>query len=130
LVIWIERNLAKDIELSVFSTKESLMLDNEAFSKRSLPKGSSVAAFFAEPDFSKLPSGCSTGHKLVGTVAYESGDPSLPGSGKRPGGFPIRYGDLCFFERVCVRWYKSLTCFIFASIKLSRTAETNEGGDN
>lgn len=89
MVIWIERNLSKEISLSAYSTREKLMLGMDVFPKRTVRKGSSAAVFFAEPVHAKLPSGCSVGHKLVGVASYEAGDSSLPGAGKKPGGFPI-----------------------------------------
>lgn len=89
LVIWIERNLSKEIPLAAYSTREKLMLAKDTFQKRTLQKGCSAAVFFAEPAHSKLPSGCSVGHRLVGVVSYEAGESTLPGDGKKPGGFPI-----------------------------------------
>ena len=89
MVIWIERNLSKEISLSAYTTRENLMLEKDVFSKRTLRMGSSAAVFFAEPAHSKLPSGCSVGHRLVGVASYEAVDSSVPGAGTKPGGFPV-----------------------------------------
>jgi hypothetical protein len=56
-----------------------------------LRKGTSTSVFFAEPPTSKIPSSCQAGDILFGTAYYGSGDPSLPGDGKRPGGFQVSY---------------------------------------
>jgi tripeptidyl-peptidase-2 len=90
-VIWIERKISKEISLSTYASKEAMMTESKAFVKRSLQKGTSLVAFFAEPAADKLPKGSKSGDVLVGTVNYESSDGNLPGSGKRPGGYSIRY---------------------------------------
>ncbi|KAI2498283.1 tripeptidyl peptidase II [Fragilaria crotonensis] len=89
--IWIERKLEKELALSAYSSKESMMLGNGTFQKRGLRKGCSCAVFFAEPPSSKLPSGYKAGDILTGCVTFESSDTTLPGDGKRPGGYPITY---------------------------------------
>ena len=89
LVIWIERNLSKELTLSVYTTRENMLLGKNSFSKRTLKKGSSMAVFFAEPEHSQLPSNYACGHRFIGTVSFAATDESLPGAGKRPGGYPI-----------------------------------------
>jgi tripeptidyl-peptidase II len=89
MVIWIERNLSKEIPLPAYPTREELVLGREKFTKRTVRRGCSAAVFFAEPVHSMLPSGCTAGHRLVGVASYEADDSSLPGDGKKPGGFPI-----------------------------------------
>jgi tripeptidyl-peptidase-2 len=91
LNIWIQRKLDKDIALSTHTTRESLTTGNATFRKRVLRKGTCASVVFAEPPVSKLPSGYKNGDILTGTVTYASGDASLPGDGKRPGGFEISY---------------------------------------
>jgi tripeptidyl-peptidase-2 len=91
MAIWIQRNLEKDISLSTHATRESLTTGNASFRKRVLKKGMCVSVFFAEPPVSKLPSNYKSGDILTGTVNFASGDSSLPGDGKRPGGFEISY---------------------------------------
>jgi tripeptidyl-peptidase-2 len=91
LNIWIQRNLDKDISLSTHATRESLTTGNAPFRKRVLRKGTCASVVFAEPSVSKLPSGYKAGDILTGTAAYASNDSSLPGDGKRPGGFEISY---------------------------------------
>ena len=90
-VIWIERKISKEIAVSTYSSHEAMMKGSNTFTKRVLMQGNSLAAFLAEPPSDKLPKGCKAGDVLTGTVSYEAGDGNLPGSGKRPGGFPIRY---------------------------------------
>jgi tripeptidyl-peptidase-2 len=89
--IWIERKMEKEIALSVYSSKEAMMTGKANFKKRTLRKGTSASIFFAEPPSSKLPSACNAGDVLAGTAYFGSGDASLPGDGKRPGGFAITY---------------------------------------
>ena len=90
--IWIERKLEKDLALSLYTSKEKMMIGNgDTFKRRTLRKGSSCSVFFAEPPASKLPTGYKAGDIVSGSVTFESGDSSLPGDGKRPGGFPITY---------------------------------------
>ena len=91
MTIWIERELDKELSLSCYSTKEDTALGSTAFKKRLLQKGNNCAVFIAEPVTSKLPSNVSPGCILTGKVSYESNDSSLPGAGKRPGGFPVTY---------------------------------------
>lgn len=91
LPIWIERKLEKDLTLSSYSSKESMMAGSTTFQKRGLRKGCSCAVFFAEPASSKLPSGYKAGDVLTGSATFESSDSLLPGDGKRPGGYPITY---------------------------------------
>jgi len=89
MIIWIERGLEKDITLSAFSTKEKMMIGSDTFKRRTLRLGCSASVFFAEPSVSKLPSGAKEGDILTGTATYCGGEGSLPGDGKRPGGFVV-----------------------------------------
>jgi tripeptidyl-peptidase-2 len=91
MTIWIERKLEKDVQLSVYSCRESMLSGKNTMKKRTLRKGTSASVFFAEPPTSKIPSSCKAGDILVGTAYYGSGDSSLPGDGKRPGGFKVCY---------------------------------------
>lgn len=50
-----------------------------------------MCVFFAEPEITKLPSGCKCGDIIFGTTHYGSGEGALPGDGKRPGGYPISF---------------------------------------
>jgi tripeptidyl-peptidase II len=89
--IWIERKLEKEIGLSMYTSKESMMIGSETFKRRMLRKGSSCSLFISEPPTSKLPSGSKAGDILTGIVTFESNDSTLPGDGKRPDGFPLTY---------------------------------------
>jgi len=91
LHIWIERTLEKDIALTASSSREALMYSNGKFKKRMLRKGSSASVFISGPSSSKIPSSCKSGDLLIGSVSYASGESTLTGDGKRPGGFPISY---------------------------------------
>ena len=87
--LWVERSLEKEISLSVYPSREAVMKGNGTFKRRLLRKGSGAAAFVAEPAPSKIPSCCKTGDILQGSMTFASVDASLPGDGKRPGGFPF-----------------------------------------
>jgi tripeptidyl-peptidase-2 len=89
--IWIERKLEKEIALSVYSSREGVMSGAATFRKRVLHKGSGCSVFFGEPASSKLPASAKTGDLLTGNSTFGSADASLPGTGKRPGGFPLAY---------------------------------------
>ena len=89
LLIWIERDISDNIPLSIYTTREHMMLGKETFRKRTLRKGTSASIFISEPPLAKLPSGCSAGHRLLGSVSYGAGDAVLPGDGKKPGGYLI-----------------------------------------
>lgn len=89
--IWIERKLEKEIALSVYATREAMLVGKNSFKKSTLRKGTSTSVFFAEPPTSTIPSSCKAGDILFGTAYYGSGDPSLSGDGKRPGGFKVSY---------------------------------------
>lgn len=91
MAIWIERKLEKDISLSAYASRESMLTGKNAMKKRTLRKGTSASVFFAEPPTSKIPSSCKAGDILFGIAYYGSGDSSLPGDGKRPGGFKVSY---------------------------------------
>ena len=99
MTVWIERKLDKDIPLSVFDTRDRLLVGKQTIKRRTLRKGQCAAVFFAEPPASKLPSGCKQGDVLAGTCFYANGDSTLPGQGKRPGGFPITYSVGPKFEK-------------------------------
>jgi len=68
-----------------------MMKQKDAFKKRTLYKGSIASIFFAEPAQSKIPTACKAGDVLFGTCYYASDNSSLPGDGKRPGGFSISF---------------------------------------
>jgi tripeptidyl-peptidase-2 len=91
LVIWIERKLEKDIFLSIYTSRYNLMLGGESFKKRPLYKGASCSVFLSGPPNSRLPKEYKSGDTLTGFVTFEAGESSLPGEGKRPGGFPLSY---------------------------------------
>jgi tripeptidyl-peptidase II len=91
VTIWIERKLDKEISLAAYTTKEAMMSGTNAFRKRVLRKGTSTSIYFADPPASKLPKQCNPGDILFGTATYENGENSLPGDGKRPGGFAVTY---------------------------------------
>jgi tripeptidyl-peptidase-2 len=92
MTIWIERKLEKEIALSAFETRENLLIGGkQTMRKRTLKKGSCSSVFFTEPAIPKLPSACKSGDVLMGAVFFGGAESSLPGEGKRPGGFPITY---------------------------------------
>jgi tripeptidyl-peptidase II len=92
MTLWIERKMDKDISLTAFSTREDLLVGGKrSMKKRTLRKGSMASVFFAEPSSGKIPSSCKPGDILTGSYTLESGEASLPGDGKRPGGFPVAY---------------------------------------
>jgi len=91
LPLWIERKLGKDVSLSVYPSHEAAVSGKESFRKRHVRRGACSSVFVAEPSASDLPKGCKCGDVLMGTVTYEAGDDSLPGAGKKPGGFPLTY---------------------------------------
>jgi len=89
LPIWIERKLDKDISLSTYASKESMMTGSSTMKKRMLKKGTCCSVFLQEP--SSIPTSCKCGDVLMGSVSYGSGEASLPGNGKRPGGYPVEF---------------------------------------
>lgn len=92
MTLWIERKLDKEISVSCYSTREDLLIGGKrSMKKRTLRKGTHASVFFAEPTSSKIPSACREGDVLMGTAYFCCGDSSLPGDGKRPGGFSINY---------------------------------------
>jgi len=90
-IMWIERKPTKEITLSAYNSQAAMVSGGDAFKKRGLRKGTSISVFFADPASSDLPKGCKCGDVLTGVVNYASGEGTLPGSGKKPGGFPVRY---------------------------------------
>jgi len=90
-VLWIERKLSKEVAVSVFASHHDMLKGQPSFSKRTLAKGNSCAIFLAEPAADKLPKATKAGDVLLGNVSYESPEGSLPGAGKKPGGFPLQY---------------------------------------
>ena len=75
--------------MSIFTTRENMMLEKDTFRKRNLRKGTSCTVLLGEPHHSKFPTACAAGDRLLGSVTYGAGDSVLPGDGKRPGGFPV-----------------------------------------
>ena len=98
MVIWIERTLSKAISLSVYGTRENMLLCLKTFSKHTMKKGSSMPVFFSEPEHSHLPVNYASGHRFIGTVSFAANDESLPGIGKRPSGYPIWYRSISFLS--------------------------------
>ena len=69
-----------------------MLAEKNPLKRRVLKKGTSApSVFFAGPLISKIPSGCKAGDILIGTAYYGSADSTLPGDGKRPGGFKVCY---------------------------------------
>jgi tripeptidyl-peptidase II len=91
MILWIERSMDTGIALKAYSSREAMILGKGTFQKQILRRGTSVAVWFAEPSFAELPSTCKAGDVLEGSFTLGSGEATLPGSGKRPGGFPITY---------------------------------------
>ena len=91
LEVWIERKLKSDITLSPYASHEAMIAGKGTMKKRVLRKGATAAVIFKGPERSKIPKGCKCGDVLMGTASYAAGSTELPGSGKRPGGFPVRY---------------------------------------
>lgn len=89
--MWIERTIEKEIALSVFNSRENMVLGKNTFRKQTLRKGKTAAIFFQEPAVSKIPSNCKPGDLLKGSFTLGTGESSLMGDGKRPKGFPITY---------------------------------------
>jgi hypothetical protein len=87
--IWTEQKLEKEIPLLVCASRESMLTGKNPLRKSTLRKETSNSVFLAEPPTLKIPSSCQAGDILFGTAYYGSGDPSLPGDGKRPGGFQV-----------------------------------------
>ena len=87
MTIWIERKLDSPITLKAFSSREAMQVGKSTMKKRILRKGLSASVFFEEPG--KIPSACKPGDVLTGTANYGSGEASLPGEGKRPGGYAV-----------------------------------------
>ena len=90
LAMWIDRSISA-IPLSIYPSKEALVLGTGTVKKRILRKQQSMALFICEPLVSKIPSSAKPGDILYGEFTVGAGEESLSGSGKRPGGFPIRY---------------------------------------
>lgn len=91
VTVWFDRTLEKEISLQTYDSKERMMRANGSFKKRLLRQGESASVFIGNPPLSKLPSNCKPGDMLLGSITYESGEASLSGDGKRPGGFPLTY---------------------------------------
>lgn len=91
MIVWIERCLPKEIELTAHDCKQDLIDGQNTFKKQLMVKGSCAVVFFSEPPQSKMPSKCKAGDILVGSMTFGSSSTSLPGENKRPGGFSVKY---------------------------------------
>jgi tripeptidyl-peptidase II len=91
MVLWVERKLDKEITLSAYEMRESMIVGKRTLKRRTIRKGQCASVFFSEPTPSKIPQICKSGDILIGTTFYASGESTLPGQGKRPSGFPIAY---------------------------------------
>jgi tripeptidyl-peptidase-2 len=84
-----ERKLEKPVAVSAYSSKTAFSSGESALKLSTLKQGNTAPVYFANP--TTIPSTCKLGDVLRGTVTYASGDKSLSGEGKRPGGFPISF---------------------------------------
>ena len=91
LTMAVERKLAKKVTVSCYDSYAKVATNGAKFGKRTLPSGMVATVFFAEPEHKDLPKEAKAGDILVGSTTYAADDEKMPGSGKRPGGFPLSY---------------------------------------
>ncbi|DBA02238.1 TPA: hypothetical protein N0F65_007648 [Lagenidium giganteum] len=82
----------KEITANVFAHPDGATLGSKPLEQQSLPPHSYVAVYVGEPAADKLPTGCSPGDLLTGTVHFgKASTGGVAGAGRRPAGFPITY---------------------------------------
>jgi tripeptidyl-peptidase-2 len=88
----LERSLkGKEVTITAHSGAHECLTGGKAFDSITLQVGSSAAILWAEPPREKLPDSVKPGDILLGSATYCKGAAALPGAGRRPGGYPVKY---------------------------------------
>ena len=88
LPIMIEKSLKKEITLLAYSNHASMITSGPKMRRRLLRQGTNTCIIFAEPDDT---SECEVGDVIFGSMTFADGASSLPGEGKKPDGFEVKY---------------------------------------
>jgi len=91
MVMMLDHELDSPIKLRFYTEPDGVILGTHAFSSRTLTRGEQAMVYVAGPNADKLPSAAQPGDQLLGTISFGQPDASLPGAGKRPGGFDVSY---------------------------------------
>ncbi len=87
-LLW-DRALASPLALRFYADPDDALLDGPRFSPRQVERGEVVAIFVAPPPTDKLPQGVQPGDLLLGSLEFAAASDTLPGEGKRPGGWRV-----------------------------------------
>lgn len=88
LTIMIERKLGKEINLSAYKSRETMVTAGDKMRRSLIRQGTVSSVFFGEPE---VPTDCQCGDILRGSATFEDRSAKLEGASKRPGGTEIKY---------------------------------------
>lgn len=91
LPLYLERSLKTNIALSFYKSQANAFSNSTKFSNRPLTCGSFLSLVIKEPASDQIPKSAVPGDVLSGSVTYERKLNGAPGSGTRPGGYPVQY---------------------------------------
>jgi tripeptidyl-peptidase-2 len=87
----LDRPLGASISLGVYRTHTAAIAGTPAFGGQLIDVGQQAAVYIKPPAADQLPSSAQPGDVLLGTIQYSKAEADRPGSGDRPGGFPLRF---------------------------------------
>ncbi len=87
----LDRPLAAPISLGAYRTRVAALAGSPAFGGQLIDVGQRAAVYVKPPAEGQLPAAAQGGDVLLGTIEYGKADAERPGSGERPGGFPLRF---------------------------------------
>ena len=90
-VVHIDRALGSSASLGVHATAEDALLGGDSLDPVVLYRGARQALYLRHLAPDDLPDGAEPGDLLTGRISFGARDSVEAGSGKRPGGFPVRY---------------------------------------
>lgn len=91
MILQLDRSLDRPLSLDLYPSRAVALRDGEKFSAAPLPVGRKAAFYVAAPSHDELPSDAEPGDVLIGTMTLGTDNAALPGSGHRPGGFPVTF---------------------------------------
>ncbi len=86
----LDRPLAA-ISLGTYRTRTAALSGGQPFGGQLIDVGERAAVYVKPPAAGQVPASAQPGDVLLGTIDYSKADAERPGSGERPGGFPLRF---------------------------------------
>ncbi len=89
MALLLDRALPDPLALRFYADPDDALLDGPRFSPRYMERGEQVVLLLAGPPADKLPNGAQPGDLLLGALEFAAASDTLPGEGKRPGGWRV-----------------------------------------